>query len=64
MQNEGFEAAVDNVQLATAAKGERPLCCGRTLMSAGLVDEARSEVACLMLRLVPLADKGLRIVGL
>src|SRR6202008_1868433 len=32
------------VHLPKPASGTRPLCCGRTFLSAGLVDEARAEL--------------------
>ena len=32
------------VHMPTPAEGGRPLCCGRTFLSAGLVDNARSEL--------------------
>ena len=38
-----MDAAEVPVHLAAAPPGERPLCCGRTFLSAGLVDEARIE---------------------
>ncbi len=59
-----LEAANVPVHLASAPKGERPLCCGRTFLSAGLVDEAKSEAQRLVQALLPYAEKGLPIVGL
>jgi Fe-S oxidoreductase len=44
--------------------GQRPLCCGRTFLSAGLVDEARAEQRRLVETLAPYVAKGARIVGL
>ncbi|OGA32669.1 MAG: lactate dehydrogenase, partial [Betaproteobacteria bacterium RIFCSPLOWO2_12_FULL_64_23] len=38
-----LEAAGYRVHLARAADGGRPLCCGRTFLASGLVDEARAE---------------------
>src|SRR5690606_21032818 len=38
-----LEAAGYAVHLPQAADGGRPLCCGRTFLSAGLVDEAKAE---------------------
>jgi FAD/FMN-containing dehydrogenase/Fe-S oxidoreductase len=43
---------------------ERPLCCGRTFLSAGLVDEARREARRLLDALGPVLDTGTPIVGL
>ncbi|WP_332685725.1 FAD-binding and (Fe-S)-binding domain-containing protein [Bosea sp. (in: a-proteobacteria)] len=44
--------------------GGRPLCCGRTFLSAGLVDEARAEARRTLDALSPFVAKGARIVGL
>jgi FAD/FMN-containing dehydrogenase/Fe-S oxidoreductase len=45
-------------------RGERPLCCGRTYLSAGMLDEARVEAHRLVAALAPLAEAGAWIVGL
>jgi Fe-S oxidoreductase len=42
----------------------RPLCCGRTFLSAGLVDEARQEARRTLDALSPLVAAGCRVVGL
>ena len=42
----------------------RPLCCGRTFLSSGLVEEARLEAERTVRALAPLVDAGARIVGL
>ena len=47
-----------------AASHSRPLCCGRTLISAGLLDHARAEIRRTLAALAPLARRGLPIVGL
>ncbi|QIO32724.1 FAD-binding and (Fe-S)-binding domain-containing protein [Bradyrhizobium sp. 1(2017)] len=52
------------VHLPKAASGSRPLCCGRTFLSAGLVDEARSELDRLVTAFAPFAARGVPIVGL
>jgi Fe-S oxidoreductase len=44
--------------------GERPLCCGRTFLAAGLVDEARREARRLIEACLPHAERGSAIVGL
>ncbi len=44
--------------------GARPLCCGRTYLSAGLVDEARREATRTLTALAPFVARGARIVGL
>jgi FAD/FMN-containing dehydrogenase/Fe-S oxidoreductase len=43
---------------------ERPLCCGRTFLSVGLVDEARREMQRTMDALAPYLARGLPIIGL
>ncbi|MCG2671638.1 FAD-binding and (Fe-S)-binding domain-containing protein [Bradyrhizobium sp. GCM10023182] len=52
------------VHLPKPASGRRPLCCGRTFLSAGLVDEARSELDRLVAAFAPFAARGVPIVGL
>jgi FAD/FMN-containing dehydrogenase/Fe-S oxidoreductase len=42
----------------------RPLCCGRTFLSAGLVDEARTEARRMLDSLRPHISDGLPILGL
>ena len=41
-----------------------PLCCGRTFLSVGLVDEARREARRLIDTLGPYVERGVPIVGL
>jgi len=52
------------VHLARAPNGERALCCGRTFLAAGLVDEARAEASRMAAALLPFARRGVPIVGL
>jgi Fe-S oxidoreductase len=52
------------VKVANAGQDERPLCCGRTFLAAGLVDEARAEAARLLGTLRPHIESGAAIVGL
>jgi len=52
------------VHLPQPVRGNRPLCCGRTFLSAGLVDEARSELDRLVAAFAPFAARGVPIVGL
>ncbi|MDR5827094.1 FAD-binding and (Fe-S)-binding domain-containing protein [Caballeronia sp. LP006] len=58
-----LEAAGYTVHLNTKA-GERPLCCGRTFLSAGLVDEAKTEARRTLDTLLPYVERGVAIVGL
>lgn len=44
--------------------GGRPLCCGRTFLSAGLVEEAKSELTRLVETYAPFAARGVPIIGL
>jgi len=44
--------------------GGRPLCCGRTFLSAGLVDQARAELDRLVETYAPFAARGVPIIGL
>lgn len=50
--------------IARPTKGERPLCCGRTLLSVGRIKEARKEAKRLIDALLPFAKKGVPIIGL
>src|SRR6201999_3428370 len=43
---------------------KRPLCCGRTFLSAGLIDSARGELDRLVSAYAPFAARGVPIVGL
>jgi Fe-S oxidoreductase len=42
----------------------RPLCCGRTFLSAGLVDEARHEMERTLTALAPYVSRGVPVIGL
>jgi FAD/FMN-containing dehydrogenase/Fe-S oxidoreductase len=42
----------------------RPLCCGRTFLAVGLVDEARREAERCVAAFAPLLARGIAIVGL
>ncbi len=44
--------------------GERPFCCGRTFLSAGMVDQAKAEARRTLDALVPFVKRGVAIVGL
>jgi len=52
------------VHIPKPADGGRPLCCGRTFLSAGLVDHARTELDRLIATYAPFAVRGVPIVGL
>ncbi|HEX5078555.1 MAG TPA: FAD-linked oxidase C-terminal domain-containing protein [Geminicoccaceae bacterium] len=44
--------------------GERPLCCGRTFLAAGLVEEARAELRRTLTSLTPWLERSVPVVGL
>ncbi len=50
-------------RVAAADRG-RPLCCGRTFLSAGLVEDARREARRFAEAVAPFVERGARIVGL
>ena len=52
------------VHIPKPADNGRPLCCGRTFLSAGLVDNARTELNRLVATYAPFAARGVPIVGL
>src|SRR5690606_23725946 len=48
------------VEVAKPADGSRrPLCCGRTFLAAGLVEEARAEAKRLVAALLPHVRRGI-----
>jgi FAD/FMN-containing dehydrogenase/Fe-S oxidoreductase len=59
-----LEAAGCKVHLAEPAGGGRPLCCGRTFLATGLVDQARAEAARTLEALAPWVERGVPIIGL
>lgn len=58
-----LQAAGYTVHLNERA-GERPLCCGRTFLSAGLIEQAKAEARRTLDTLMPYVTKGVAIVGL
>jgi FAD/FMN-containing dehydrogenase/Fe-S oxidoreductase len=52
------------VHIPRPADGGRPLCCGRTFLSAGLVGHARAELDRLVTTYAPFVARGVPIVGL
>ncbi|MGO9831614.1 MAG: FAD-binding and (Fe-S)-binding domain-containing protein [Myxococcaceae bacterium] len=59
-----LERAGYQVHLPRAAGGFRPLCCGRTFLSVGLVDQARREAQRTLEALRPSLERGIPVVGL
>jgi Fe-S oxidoreductase len=58
-----LEATGHNVITVNGPDG-RALCCGRTYLSAGMVDEARAEARRTLAALAPYLEKGTPVVGL
>ncbi|MDO8456450.1 MAG: FAD-linked oxidase C-terminal domain-containing protein [Burkholderiaceae bacterium] len=48
----------------TASPDGKALCCGRTYLASGMVEEARNKLRELVAELLPYAQKGIAIVGL
>ncbi len=59
-----LHAAGYTVHVARPEDQGRPLCCGRTFLSAGMVEEARVEARRLIGAIKPYAERGVPIVGL
>ncbi len=60
-----LEAGGYQVHVATPSDGSsRPLCCGRTFLAVGRVEEARQEAERAIAALEPWAARGISIVGL
>ena len=59
-----LEAAGYRVLSPPPVDTARPLCCGRTFLSSGLVDEARQEAQRVLDAFGPYVERGVSIVGL
>ncbi len=61
-------AAGYRVHVARPVPGDKseskPLCCGRTYLAAGMVDQAKAEARRVMEALQPFVSRGIPIVGL
>jgi FAD/FMN-containing dehydrogenase/Fe-S oxidoreductase len=57
-------AAGYRVHFPVPVGSRRPLCCGRTFLSVGLIDEARREAERTIARLQPYMDCNIPIIGL
>ncbi len=72
LEDENARAAVQVLQAAgytvhvagTEPERPQPLCCGRTYLSAGMVDKARERMGGLVHALLPFAERSIAIVGL
>lgn len=49
---------------STTPESDRPLCCGRTHIANGLVNEAREEARRMLSVLLPYVEAGLPVIGL
>ena len=70
-ERENLDAAMNvlaaggyRVHVAKPTTGSRPLCCGRTFLSIGKVDEARREAERTIAALGPYIERGLPVIGL
>lgn len=59
-----LRAAGYRVHLPRAADSARPLCCGRTFLASGLIDQARAEAQRTLDALKPYVERGVPVVGL
>jgi FAD/FMN-containing dehydrogenase/Fe-S oxidoreductase len=59
-----LHAAGYRIHFATPIDGKRPLCCGRTFLSIGKVEEARYEAERTLAALSPYVEKGMPVIGL
>jgi len=59
-----LQAAGYRVHAVRPLDESRPLCCGRTFLSAGLIDEARVEMSRLLAAVRPYVERGIPILGL
>jgi FAD/FMN-containing dehydrogenase/Fe-S oxidoreductase len=61
---EVLNAAGYTVHIPRAADETRPLCCGRTFLASGLVDEAKAEARRMVRGFMPYIERGVPVVGL
>ncbi len=59
-----LQAAGYTVHLPHAADDSRPLCCGRTFLACGLVDEAKAEAQRMLDAFKPYVERGVPVAGL
>ncbi|MBG9386586.1 FAD-binding and (Fe-S)-binding domain-containing protein [Caenimonas aquaedulcis] len=59
-----LQAAGYTVHVASKQGSGKHLCCGRTYLASGMVEEARGKARELIDTLLPFAQKGIAIVGL
>jgi FAD/FMN-containing dehydrogenase/Fe-S oxidoreductase len=59
-----LEAGGYRVHVARPVDGDRPLCCGRTYLATGMVEEAKVEARRLLGALKPYVERGVPVIGL
>ena len=59
-----LQAGGYRVTVAQPRDGKRPLCCGRTFLSVGAIDQARAEAARTLDALAPYVAQGVPVIGL
>jgi FAD/FMN-containing dehydrogenase/Fe-S oxidoreductase len=59
-----LNAAGYRVHFAKSADNGRPLCCGRTFLSIGKIEEARQEAERTLAAFAPYVERGLPVIGL
>jgi Fe-S oxidoreductase len=60
-----LQAAGYTVHVATKLQGDgKHLCCGRTYLASGMVEQAREKAREVVQSLLPFAERGIAIVGL
>jgi glycerol-3-phosphate dehydrogenase subunit C len=59
-----LQAGGYRVHIAQPTSGERAICCGRTYLSNGMIEEAKREAKRTVEALLPYAARGLPIIGL
>ena len=60
-----LEAAGYTVHIALSSDGSRrPLCCGRTFLATGMVEQAKVEARRTLAAVMPYVERGAAIVGL
>jgi FAD/FMN-containing dehydrogenase/Fe-S oxidoreductase len=59
-----LNAAGYRVHLVGSTGESRPLCCGRTFLTTGLIEEARAEAERSIAALTPFVARGISIIGL
>ncbi len=64
LQAAGYQVHVASKSQQGHGSGQGHLCCGRTFLANGMVDQAREQAQALLHALLPFAERGIPIVGL